>query len=482
MPDVLRLQVDKASAVPLSEQIYRGIAQAIEQQVLSAGARLPSWLDLAAQLGVARGTVRVAYEKLGAAQLVVSSRSAGTRVAQRPAVSRRHDDAPDEGPFMAMYREMIAGPAIFQMGIPSREGLPAKLLNRIRTRAVLAETSGSPLYPDPRGEAQLRREIAAYLAVARGLSCSAHQVIVTGGYSAGLGVALRVLGLEGRRAWMEDPGFPFTRQALRLARLTPVPVPVDAQGLDVDHGMHHAPDAALVVVTPGQQAPLGGTLSLQRRLRLLDWAAQTGAWIIEDDYLGELQLHGRAAPALASQDQAGRVIHVGSFSKTINPKLRLGFIVAPDSLLQPFAEVAACLAPAPGPAAQLAMAEFMREGHYLRHLRRTKRLYLEQGQALLRSLRQHGLDAELAALAALVRLPHGVADVALSREAFAFGLAPAPLSVWHESAASAPSGLLLGVATAPKEHLERACDRLAELVMRAPRQGAAQEAISSRSR
>lgn len=464
--DAIRIQLDSTSKVGLSEQIYRGIAQAIDQEVLTTGARLPSWNDLAAQLGVARGTVRVAYEKLVAAQLVVASRSTGTRVAGRSAVVQRQHDAVNPGSFMEQYQEMTAGPAIFQMGIPSRASLPAKLLNRVRTRALLAETSGAPLYPDPCGELELRREIAGHLAVARGLACSPRQIFITGGYSAGLGLVLRVLGLEGRRAWMEEPGFPFTRHALSLARLTLASVPVDEEGLDVDHGLRHAPDASLAVVTPGQQAPLGATMSLQRRLGLLDWADRSGAWIVEDDYLSELQLHGRAAPALASLDRAGRVIHIGSFSKTINPRLRLGFIVAPASMVRPFAEVAACLAPAPGPAAQLAMAEFMSEGHYLRHLRRTKRLYLEQQGMLLSCLRELGLDAEPAALAVLVKLPKGVADVAISREAFAHGLAPSPLSVWHGGTQDAPPGLLLSVATAPKEHVARACAQLAEVIKR----------------
>src|SRR5690606_37193005 len=166
-----------------------------------------------------------------------------------------------------------------------------------------------------------------------------------------------------------------------------VPVPVDADGIDIDHGLRHAADAKLVVVTPGQQAPLGATLSLERRLRLLDCAAASGAWVIEDDYLSELQLAGRAAPALASLDRAGRVIHIGSFSKTISPTLRLGFIVAPVDLVVRFADVAACLAPPPGPSTQLATAAFMREGHYLRHLRRLKRAYASKRDALLAELR-----------------------------------------------------------------------------------------------
>ena len=161
-------------------------------------------------------------------------------------------------------------------------------------------------------------------------------------------------------------------------------VPVDADGIDVDYGLHHAPDGALVVVNPGQQAPLGSTLSLARRLRLLDWAAQEGVWVIEEDYLSELQLKGRATPALASLDRTGRVIHIGSFSKTISPTLRLGFLVAPLPLASRFAEVAVCLAPPPGPSVQLAIAVFLREGHYTRHLRRTKRVYAAQRDALIK--------------------------------------------------------------------------------------------------
>ncbi len=214
--------------------------------------------------------------------------------------------------------------------------------------------SAPAIYPDPRGELDLRREIAAYLALARGIACTPSQIIITSGFSGGLGLALRVLGLESKtKVWMENPGFPFTRHGLALARLSIAPIPVDADGIDVDYGLKHAPDAALVVVTPGQQAPLGSTLSLARRSRLLDWAARRKAWVIEDDYLSELQLKGRATPALASLDRAGRVIHIGSFSKTVTPALRLGFVVAPAALASRFAEAAACLAPAPGPAVQL---------------------------------------------------------------------------------------------------------------------------------
>lgn len=466
MTQPFELALDRSAKTPLAEQIRHGISAAIDSGVLAPGARLPSWLDLAAQLGVARGTVRTAYEKLSAAQLIVASRAAGTRVADRPALAARPDRPPDPGSFIESYRELTAGPAIFQMGVPAPETFPATLLSRIRSRAVRQEASAPPLYPDARGEPELRREIAAYLAIARGLACSPAQVIVTSGYSGGLGLALRVLGLEGRKAWMEDPGFPFTRRGLELARLSLAPIPVDAEGVDVDHGLRHAPDAALAVVTPGQQAPLGSTLSLARRLRLLDWAAQAGAWVIEDDFLSELQLKGRATPALASLDRSGRVIHIGSFSKTISPALRLGFVVAPPELAARFAEVAACLAPPPGPSTQLAIAEFMREGCYMRHLRRTKRVYAARRDALLEQLRPRAEQVEIAGLAARLALPDGAPDQAIARELQAFGLAPVPLSPWYASQAAARSGLLLGVATAPPQHLARACDRLFEVIDR----------------
>jgi GntR family transcriptional regulator/MocR family aminotransferase len=264
------------------------------------------------------------------------------------------------------------------------------------------------------------------------------------------------------------PGFPFTRRGLELAGLSLAPIPVDADGIDLDHALRHAPDAALVVVTPGQQAPLGPTLSLARRLRLLDWAAHEGAWVIEDDYLSELQLKGRAAPALASLDRSGRVIHIGSFSKTISPSLRLGFLVAPLPLASRFAEVAACLVPSPGPSVQLAIGEFMREGHHIRHLRRTKRLYSAQRDALLAQLRVPARNFEVTAagLAVLLRLPDGAPDVSIVREMLAFGLAPAPLSPWYSSPDSARSGLLLGVATAQQKHLARSCDRLHGIIGR----------------
>lgn len=462
----LDLTLDRTAKTSLAEQIRRGVTRAVEDGVLEPGARLPSWQDLAAQLGVARGTVRTAYEKLAAAQLIEASRATGTRVAQRPRAPAKGDAPPDAGMFMETYREMTRGPAFFKMGVPAAETFPATLFSRIRAHAVRGEASAPPLYPDPRGEFELRREIAAYLALARGINCSPSQIFVTGGFSAGFGLALTVLGLGGQTAWVENPGFPWSRKGLELAGLALAPVPVDAGGIDVDHGLRHHPEAKLVVVTPGQQAPLGPALSLARRLRLLDWAAANQVWVVEDDYLSELQLTGRAAPALASLDRDGRVIHIGSFSKTISPTVRLGFLIAPVALISRFAEVTACLAPAPAPSMQLATAEFMREGHYMRHLRRTKRAYAAKRQALLDCLRPSVGADRLASpgLSVLLKLPRGASDVAIAREVSAFGMIPSSLSAWYASPEFAESGLLLGVATAPAKNLARSCDQLLEAI------------------
>jgi GntR family transcriptional regulator/MocR family aminotransferase len=468
MDSDLQIQLDRTAKLSLSEQIRVSISRAIESGLLAPGTRLPSWQGLAAHLGVARGTVQAAYERLSDSQMIETFGARGTRVAPRLHVAAAQPEASEPGSFMRTYREMTAGPAIFQLGVPALEkGLPEKLFARARSSNLLKTGSFSSLvYPDPRGESELRREIAGYLSISRNLHCFPEQVFITSGYSSGLGLALRVLGLDGKKVWMEEPGFRFTRKGLELARLSIVPVPVDAEGLNVGYGIENAADAALAVVTPGQQAPLGSTMSLRRRLQLLEWAVSSDAWIIEDDYLSELQLEGRPAPALASLDEGKRVIHIGSFSKTISPGLRLGFVVAPTELATAFSEVAATLAPAPSPVVQLATARFMRDGHYIRRVRRLKRLYSAQRDALCEQLRMRDAEWVKAGLAVLLRLPDGAPDTQIVREAMTIGMAPSPLSAWFATPSLALPGLLLGVATAPEPYVATSCRRLFEIIDR----------------
>lgn len=462
----LPIDLDRGKRVPLATQIYRAVREAIETGRLAAGAKLPSWRDLAAQLGVARGTVRAAYERLIDEQFAIGAGAAGTRVAQRPSQSSQRTWSPEAPPLPELFYDFGTPPLAFQMGVPSQDGFPFKLWSRVLAREARHAGAAPVNYPDPRGEPDLRREVAAYLGIARSVRCDPSQVLITAGFSGALGLAVRGLDLAGKGAWMEDPGFPLTRTALGFAGVSVTPVPVDAEGLDVAAGIRRAPRAALAVVTPGQQAPLGMTMSLARRLALLDWAKAADAWIVEDDYLSELQLKGRAAPALASLDQDGRVLHIGSFSKTISPALRLGFLVVPPPLARRFGDIAACLAPAPAAPVQRAVAEFLREGHYLRHLRRMKRHYAARREALLRSLSRLPADTitveATAGLAVVTMLPKATSDVDVVLRALPFGMAPAALSPWYVE--SRPKrGLLLGVTNFNERRLAADCRRLAEL-------------------
>jgi GntR family transcriptional regulator/MocR family aminotransferase len=463
----LSITLDRAKKTPLATQIYATIREAIESGQIPPHTKLPSWRDLAAQLGVSRGTVRLAYERLIDEQLALGLGAAGTRVSARPSVSAASRWSPDGSPMPEIYADFGTMPFVFQMGVPAQDEFPGKLWSRLLMREARRSGAAPVGYPDPRGEPGLRKEVAAYLGIARGLRCSPSQVLITAGFSGALGIAIRGLALEGRKAWIEDPGFPATRTALGLAGMATAAVPVDEEGLDVAAGMRIAADAALAVVTPGQQAPLGMTMSLSRRLALLEWARNNDAWIVEDDYLSELQLEGRAAPALASLDHGGRVLHIGTFSKTVSPALRLGFLVAPPELARRFGDLVACLAPAPTPMIQHAVADFLHEGHYLRHLRRMKRLYAARREAMLRCLREQAAGVievqATAGMAVVTRLQGPASDIDIAVRARQFGLAPTPLSPWYVQPPRA-SGLLLGVTNVDVQRVADDCRRLAELV------------------
>jgi GntR family transcriptional regulator/MocR family aminotransferase len=490
---VLSIDLSRSEKQPLAAQIYFSIREAIESGRLASGTKLPSWRDLSAQLGVSRGTVRIAYQRLideqfavglGAAGtrvadrasgmkvtsrvagMRVTDRAAGTGVADRPVSSRASGFTKETPPLPDLFHDFGTIPLAFQMGVPSQKAFPAKLWSRILGEEARRFASGPVSYPDPRGDPELRTEISTYLGIARGIRCDPSQVLVTAGFTAALGLVIAELRLQGTHVWMEEPGFPLTRTALRLAGANLIAVPVDEEGLDVTAGIRNGIDPTLVVVTPGQQAPLGTTMSLQRRLALLAWARQNNVWIIEDDYLSELQLTGRAAPALASLDHGGRVLHIGSFSKTISPALRLGFLVVPPEMARHFGDLAACLTPAPAAIVQRAVAQFMRAGCYLRHLRRMKRLYAAQREALLHCLKELAGPLRVHATpgtAVMTLVPETASDIDIALSALPFGLAPAPLSPWYEGT-SAKRGLLLGITNLDEGRLVSDCRRLVELV------------------
>jgi GntR family transcriptional regulator/MocR family aminotransferase len=335
----------------------------------------------------------------------------------------------------------------FQMGLPAIDLFPRTLWGRLTARAAKRLTSSALAYPDPLGTAQLREAIVAYLAVSRGVSCSAGQVIVTGGYEAALGLVAQVLLSPGDRVWFEEPGYFFARQILQAAAAQLVPVPVDSHGMDVEAARKTAPRARLAVVTPAHQSPLGVALSLPRRQRLLAWAANTGAWIVEDDYDGEFHYVGRKLPALKSLDTADRVIYAGSFSKTLFPGLRLGYLVLPQQLVRPVVDAKRATSHGEPILGQGVTADFLVEGHFGRHLKRMRSLYAARRGALAAALRavfgdRLAMTVEPGGMHLLARFEGRGSDVEMARRAARVGLSPTALSTQFLGRTS-DNGLLL---------------------------------------
>lgn len=466
------LTLKRGQARGLSEQLRQQIEQAIIDRRLPPGARLPSCRDLAAQLGVARGTVRASYDMLVDRQFLQTRGAAGTFVNPLPMLSETAgSQAKVQAGVHAVPLSLREGeenddspPLTFQMGIPASDSFPAKVWLRILQRQTRALVGKPASYPDPRGTPALRQALVAWLAVARGVRCHADQIFITNGYAGAMGLIGLAMDFQGKQAWLEDPGFMVARRAIETLRVRPVAVPVDAEGLQVEEGLARAPDAAFALVTPGQQAPLGVTMSPARRHALLNWASRQQRWIIEDDYLGELQPGHRAAPALAALDSEGRVLHIGTFSKSLTPRLRLGFLVAPPALVSRFADVSALLAPASSGLLHDAVAVFLREGHFMRHLRRMKRVYHERLEQMMAALQPHFPAVQRAGLSVIVRLPAGTPDRLIAQQALAYGMAPSPLSIWYQRDEQRCAGLLLGAAQLPRDGYARSAARLKALV------------------
>lgn len=420
------------------------------------------------QLGVARGTVRVAYERLADERLIETFGPAGSFVVDHPPAVRLMQDGINDFEAPTIPAEFIprfgAKPLPFQIGIPGYDAFPTHAWSRITARAARRVAARGVYQPDPRGEPELRAEIAAHLSIARSISCASSRVFVTNGYAGALGLIFSALDLKNSLAWVEEPGFPYAWFALNLAGITAIPVTVDSEGLVVAEGVAAAPEASLAIVTSGQQAPLGMPLATSRRQELLTWASESGAWVLDDDYLSELQLSGRAAPALASIGDGARVLHVGSFSKTINPALRLGFVVVPDELVERFNTAAILACPASAIDTQLAVTEFMRDGHYLRHLRKMKRVYVDNCAAVKASMGERFPIDAMAGLAVLLDLPAGTDDRLIAEHAMSSGMAPVALSSWYARSYGRRSGLLLGITNIDRDRLDEHCAALGRLI------------------
>jgi GntR family transcriptional regulator/MocR family aminotransferase len=242
-------------------------------------------------------------------------------------------------------------------------------------------------FTDPMGSADFRESIAAYLRTARAVNCEASQIMIVSGSQQALEISARVLLDPGNSVWVEEPGYRLAQQVLRMAGCRLIPVPVDDQGLDVVAGTEQCPKARAAYVTPSHQFPLGVTMSASRRLQLLDWAQRTGSWIIEDDYDSEYRYANMPIASLQGLDRNSRVIYIGTFSKTLFPSLRIGFLAIPADLVDRFVAVRHAMDVYPPYLHQAVVTDFINEGHFSRHIRRTRQVYSERRNVLVEAIR-----------------------------------------------------------------------------------------------
>ncbi len=481
-------QATRVAGVPTYRALYERIRDGILSGKLAPSTRLPSTRALASELGVARGTVEAAYERLVAEGFVIGRGAAGSRVnpqltaktmppSSSTAATRAHASAPLREPAITKPDDSenpsriplnaFGMPLPLQNGMPALDEFPRKLWARLAARHARHLAPEGLHYQDAIGWRPLREAIAGYLSIARGIHCEPGQIIVTAGYQGALALIARVLLRPGDDVWCEDPGYFRAQEGLRMTGASLVPVPVDQDGLDVAAGERSAPDARLAIVTPSHQSPLSVTLPLARRLALLAWAQAHDAWIVEDDYDSEFRYTGAPLPALKSLDGGERVLYAGSFSKVLFPGLRLGYLVVPSALRDAFVANASLTSPAQGWVEQATVADFITQGHFSRHIKRMRQLYGERRAALAQALRQHlASRVELAQQAGGMHLlgwlePHRN-DRAMCLTALEHGLAPGALS-FFSVARALPPALIMSFTNVPETLADDVAQRLSRV-------------------
>ncbi|MBL6080940.1 PLP-dependent aminotransferase family protein [Belnapia sp. T18] len=431
--DLLLIPIDRAASAPVLRQVYLGLRRAILSGAIPAGGRLPPTRALAARLGIARNSVVAAYEQLLAEGFIEGRVGAGSFVSRDlpepldlppPAMPPPPPVVPHAGQY---------GAAPFNTGRCTLDDRTLQVWRSLTARRLARPDPALLGYADPSGSAALRGAIARYLRAARAVRCEPEQVVVTAGAQQAIDLVLRVLLRPGDAAWFEDPGYPAVRAALAAAGARIVPVPVDAQGMDVAAGIAAAPEARLAYVTPSSQYPLGVVLSMARRMELLAWAHRAGAWLLEDDYDSEFRYAGRPLASLQGIDAAGRVIYVGTFSKVLFPGLRLGYAVLPPALLEGVRSTRLLSDWHPAALQEGVVTDFIEEGHFAQHLRRMRQHYRGTRDALVAALREHlagTLEVEVPdqGMKLLARLRPGLADQAVAEAAARRGVIARPVS------------------------------------------------------
>ncbi|MBB5609648.1 MULTISPECIES: PLP-dependent aminotransferase family protein [unclassified Janthinobacterium] len=453
---------------------YEALRSAILGKLLPAGSRLPSSRTLAERWQVSRGTIEAVFDRLHAEAYVTRIPGSGTRVCA--VVPERFlmagfEDATPAGPF--------SEPApVSDTGV--REGLPfvarradASLFpmaawSKCATRALAAATPEQLCSDDPAGDPGLRRHIADYLGKYRGVRCSPQDIVVTTGIRHGLDLLARSIVRAGDKVCLEDPGYPAARALFAMSGALPVDIPVDAEGIDCAALRQHA-DASLVYVTPAHHSPLGVTMSVTRRLELLEWARDSGAWVVEDDYDSEFNYHSAPLAALKALDQYQRVVYCGSFNKTLFTGLRVGFMVLPPGLLPLLLRTLQATGRSVGMTEQLALAAWMEDGAFVRHLRQARHAYKERRDLLLACLERdapgrYTISGQQAGFHCMLWLPPGSDERVFCLQAAQAGLALQPLGDFCHGVQLAPA-VLIGYTALSLAQVRHAAQKLALLLL-----------------
>ena len=468
----MEVHVSLHGRADLTGEIYRQLRAAIIAGQLRSGDPLPPTRELARRLSVSRGTVAVAYDRLSGEGFVTSRMGAGTFVTGWTARTRPAVSAPDDAlrPRPVWDRIPVSTafdvPARydFRTGLPDVSRFPFQTWRQLMAGELRPSAVGRGEYGDPAGHPALRAAIARHLGVSRGLTVSAEQVTVTNGTQQGLDLIARVLAAPGDVVAVEDPGYSPAHLLFESLGLAVTGVPVDEHGLVTD-ALPSTP--RLVYTTPSHQYPLGTTMSLPRRAALLEWADHHDAAIIEDDYDSEFRYGGRPIEPLGTLDANGRVVYVGSFSKTMLPTLRIGFVVAPPALCAALRAAKYVTDWHTALPTQAALARFIDDGYLARHLRKMRAIYQQRhdtiSEGIARRLSRHLAPVPSAAglhVSAIARVASADEVAAVVERAPGHGVAVQPLS-WFRVSEPARAGLAIGYGAIATEDIDEGLLRLA---------------------
>src|SRR5580658_10059641 len=397
------IRVDRNAGKPLYEQVYDAFRAAIVARYLRPGERIPSTRSLASELRLSRIPVLNAYSQLLAEGYFESRVGAGTFVTSSlpDQLTPSEDDHRGSDRLRRMPRAIarrssllpryerpswVRGHGAFSVSQPAVDAFPFHVWSNLIARYWRNLHLSAVQYGVSMGYRELREAIAAYLRASRGVRCEWQQVMIVSGSQQALDVSARVLLDVGSPVWVEEPGYWLARHVFLSAGCRLVPVPVDDDGLDVAVGIKRCRNARAAYVAPSHQFPLGATMSASRRFQLLDWAQSSGSWIVEDDYDSEYRYDSKPIASLQGLDRSSRVIYIGTFSKTLFPALRLGYMAIPMDLVERFSAVRRVTDLFPPFLNQAVMTDFMIEGHFARHIRKTRLLYSQRRNALVQAL------------------------------------------------------------------------------------------------